>query len=520
LFTTRHGRLLVTLAVVVAGAAVAGAVFFMSGRAQEVKLTTATLVPGDAVLYIALNTNLSSSEWVSAFKLTTRLTGEEAEDELRDAIEGEGGVEWERDVAPFLGGNAAFFLLSVDIASTTGEGGIVVRCKDSRRCLEVVLREGPGFDRAEGGGTTYYVNEDRGLYVARLGDHLVAATSEAALFAVIDVDGGRRPSLAANRDFQALRDELTRSFLTFGYVDLDAIASSAVAGTAVESAFREAGLGNYVFRPMAYAMSAKGDSFQGQAASLIEPGVSNRMLQPRESRYARMVPSATAFFVSTTALGETWRESIGASRADVDTAIRENTEFRDLDDLLGALGGELGIGDVEAIIELFWGETALALWFPEENEDEPSGLLLTEVRDPAGVMAVIDRVFADAPLTERETVAGVVMRTRRGGPGPAVAVALKGNDLLIGTEDAVRVGLEGPRQTLARAARFRDAAGALPHSTGTFAYFDLHQLIRLGDGAVPGDLGRAERVLNGLMITMVEERGLARIGGALVIKEQ
>jgi hypothetical protein len=520
LFASRHGRLLATLAVVVAGAAVAGAVFFMPGRAQEVKLTTAALVPGDAVLYIALNTNLSSSEWVSAFRLATRLSGDDAERGLRDAIEGEGGVEWERDVAPFLGGNAAFFLLSVDIASTTAEGGIVIRCKDGRRCLEVVLREGPGFESAERGGRMYYVNEEQGLSVARLGDHLVAATSEEALFAVIDVEGGRRPSLAANRDFQALRDELTRSFLTFGYADLDAIASSAVAGTAVESAFRESGLGNYVFRPMAYAMSARGDSFQGQAASLIEPGISNRMLQPRESRYARMVPSATAFFVSTTALGETWRESFDASRADVDAAIRENTEFRDLDDLLGAPGGELGIGDVEAIIELFWGETALALWFPEEGEDEPSGLLLTEVRDPAGVMAVIDRVFADAPLTESETVAGVEMRTRRGGPGPALAVALKGDDLLVGTEDAVRAVLEGPRQTLARAARFREATDNLPHALGTFVYFDLHRLIRLGGGAVPGGLDRAERVLDGLMITMVEERGLARVGGALVIKEQ
>jgi hypothetical protein len=520
LFASRHGRLLATLAVVVAGAAVAGAVFFMSGRAQEVKLTTATLVPGDAVLYVALNTDLSSREWVAGFRLATRLSGDDAERGLRDAIEAEGGVDWGRDVAPFLGGNAAFFLLSVDLGRTAGEGGLVVRCKDGRRCLDVVLREGPGFNRAERAGAVYYASEAEGVFVARLGDHLVAATSEAALFAVIDVEGGRRPSLAANRDFQALRDELTRSFLSFTYVDMDAIAGSALAGTAVESAFREAGLGDYVFRPMAYAMSAKGDSFQGQAASLIEPGVSNRMLQPRESRYARMVPSATAFFVSTTALGETWRESIDASRADVDTAIGENTEFRDLDDLLGALGGELGIGDVEAIIELFWGETALALWFPEENGDEPSGLLLTEVRDPAGVMPVIDRVFADAPLTESETVAGVVMRTRRGGPGPALAVALKGDDLLVGTEDAVRAVLDGPRQTLARAARFRDAAGALPHSPGTFAYFDLHQLIRLGDGAVPGDLGRAERVLNGLMITMVEDRGLARIGGALVIKEQ
>jgi hypothetical protein len=519
LFATRQGRLLITIAVVIAGAAVAGAVFFMSGRAQEVNLTTASLVPGDAVVYVALNTDLSSGEWVSAFRLATRLSGDNAKDSLRDAIEDEGGVDWERDVAPFLGGNAALFLLSVDVASTSAEGGLILRCKDGQRCLDVILREGPPLDPAERSGVRYYINDDEGVYVARLGDHIVATTTEDALFAVVDVQQGRRPALSANRDFQALRDELTRSFLSFSYLNMDAIADSALEGSDLGVALREIGLGGYAFRPMAYALSAKGDSFQGQAASLIEPGVSNRMLQPRESRFARVVPAETAIFFSTTSLGETWRESIDASRGDVDAAIRENTEFGDLDEFLDALGSELGLGDIEAIVDLFWGETALALWFPTGDEDAPAGLLLTEVRDPAGVMDVIDRVFADSPLTGSETVNGVEMRTRRDGSEPTLAVALDGNDLLAGTEDAVRAVLQGPRQSLAGASRFRDTVRDLPHALGTFLYLDLHRLIRLGDTAVPGALDQAERVLNGLVITMVEERGIARIGGALVVKE-
>jgi hypothetical protein len=63
-----HG-LPITVGLVAVAAVVGGAILFTSGRASEVNLTTASLVPEDAGVYFALNTDLTSSEWVNTFRL-------------------------------------------------------------------------------------------------------------------------------------------------------------------------------------------------------------------------------------------------------------------------------------------------------------------------------------------------------------------------------------------------------------------------------------------------------------------
>jgi hypothetical protein len=53
---------ILTAAVALAGAAAGAVILFTSSKASDVNLTTASLVPADAGMHIALNTDLSSRE--------------------------------------------------------------------------------------------------------------------------------------------------------------------------------------------------------------------------------------------------------------------------------------------------------------------------------------------------------------------------------------------------------------------------------------------------------------------------
>ncbi|HMO97037.1 MAG TPA: hypothetical protein PKD27_13040, partial [Tepidiformaceae bacterium] len=78
-FLTKPVGTALTIGIAVLGAAVAGAILFTSSRASEVNLTTAQLVPADAGLYFALNTDLSSDQWVATFNLIKKLGNDDPE---------------------------------------------------------------------------------------------------------------------------------------------------------------------------------------------------------------------------------------------------------------------------------------------------------------------------------------------------------------------------------------------------------------------------------------------------------
>lgn len=134
----RQFGILATVGVVAIGAIAAATILATSGKASDVNLTTAQLVPADAGLYVALNTDLSSSQWVSAFSLIKKLGAEDPEQELRDTAEGEGGLDWEDDVAPFLGGNAAFYVSGFSVSEMSVKGALILRAKDAERAMEVI----------------------------------------------------------------------------------------------------------------------------------------------------------------------------------------------------------------------------------------------------------------------------------------------------------------------------------------------------------------------------------------------
>jgi hypothetical protein len=127
----------ITGALVAVAAVVGGAIWYTSGKASDVNLTTASLVPEDAGFYFALNTDLTSSQWVSTFNLAERLGQDDPEEQLKDTAD-EVDIDWDDDVAPFLGGNAAVFVRGIDINDFNAQGAVILKCTDAEAALEVL----------------------------------------------------------------------------------------------------------------------------------------------------------------------------------------------------------------------------------------------------------------------------------------------------------------------------------------------------------------------------------------------
>ncbi|MBI2764777.1 MAG: DUF3352 domain-containing protein [Chloroflexi bacterium] len=508
-----------TLALVALGAAVAAVILVSSGGASDVDLTSANLVPEDSGLYFALNTDLSSSQWVAAFKLAERLGEPDAENQLKDSVTGE-GIDWEDEVAPFLGGNAAVFVRNIDIAGRSAQGGAIIKTKDAKKALKVFKEQSGGeFEGATRDGVDYESAADMGMYVAIIDGHLVITTDEESLFAVIAVNNGKAKALSTVPDFQRLRDGLTKNFLGFLYVSTEKLAGDYFLNDPVfKRALQDSGTGDLVFKPMAMVWGARSEGFEFDAASVSDGGKASPLMAPHTSRFASLVPGETAIFVSATNVAQTWRDAVDGARAQIDAAIKEEGTYRSLDEAMKAAGAEAGLTSVEELIDLLQGETAIAAWFPDGTQESAEGLILFDVKDAAQARTVIDKVFkASAKGALRtETVGTVEVTVAKTAEGDEVAYAITDGYAAVGSLAGVKGVLARKDAPLSDLTLYKDAVG--DSQLGAFAFFNLQKLLALTEGGVPPELDQATRALDALIINAVkDDKGLARISGVVTV---
>jgi hypothetical protein len=525
--TSRPAAVAITGGLAVMAAVLGWFLVSASGKAEGVDLTTAELVPHDTTVYVALNTKLDSSEWIAAFDLLEKLGAEDPEEELINAAEEDGLVDWEDDVAPFLGGNAAFYMGDYDWSSgdAPNEFGVIVQAADAERAMEVVFEQlgGDEADEVEYEGQVYYYIPDPidgDGYLARIGSHLVVTGSEAEMERVIDVAQGREPSLKDDAEFAALHDELTKNFIGFVYMDTEKLLSGAL----------EAGLGvlfededelwQWGSSKTASVISAKDGGFVFQAAGQTEPSPISPLLTAREeSRFAQMVPADAAMFFSIYDVAGAWDGITDAWRDELDEIVRADGEFDSFDEAMDDAAAEIGVDEFEDFIGLFKGEAALAGWFPTADEDEGIFAGLVEVNDEARLREILEESDSIDILRE-ETWGGVEVSIYEGDdePGEEFAFAITDGYALLGDPEAVQMVLESDGDSLADTARYQDAKETLGMRLGSFGYFDLATLIETfsGDDFVTGEVFRAE-ALQALIFNLVEDGGFTRSAGAVTI---
>ncbi len=518
----RQQGLLISGALAVVGALVAGVILFTSGKASEVNLTSASLVPADAAVFVGLNTDLSSSQWVSAFKVVEKLGQENPEDELKRAVTDGAGLDWEKEIAPFLGGDAAFFLTGVDILGRDFAGGVIVRCKDSRKAMDVFLDQaGRDVTEHEYDGVAYSVSTDDDGAVARLDDHLVVTSDEETLKLVIDVWKGRKPSLGGDGEFKQLRDDLTGNFLAFAWVRMGSLfEGTPLDDAALREALERAGSKDLLNRPMGAAITASDGGLGFHAASRAEVANSQAWAIPRESRFAKLVPQDTVVFASTAGIADAWGQAMSSGgRNAIDDALEQDGTFGSLDDLFSELGRPLGLGSIEEVVQILSGEAAVALWPRDESFDDPEGVFLAEVRDEKQAAAILAKLFAanSSGRPRTESIGGHDVTIADTDTGEETAYAVLDGYVVAGTLAGVRTYFDSGKKDLTATAEFKHTRATLQSALGTFAYINLH---RIFEGSMPGGFGPFEAAsLEGAIFNFVTENGLSRTSGVVTVKE-
>ncbi len=423
-------------------------------------IPTAHLVPDDVALYVALSTDLDSPSWGGALDETEDAGAEDPLAQLRELLATEGGIDWDEEVEPFLGGAAVLFVSSLDGADGEGPAGAVIfRANDARAAEAVILgRRSDGFDEREYRDVPYKVMAEGGV-LAVIGDHFVYAADEPTLHAIVDTRLGDTRALADADDFRRLRNALEGDALAFVYIhpgNLMGVMDWALEPSGEEDAPAEepdilaiVGLDELFAEPIGVVLKTDEDSFRVQAAMLGDPGPLVPLLRPRDSRFAELVPAETAVFVSAYDVAGVVDEAFGDTglAARLRDAVLESADEE----------GELGL--VEDLLSLFEGELAFALW-PSGDADDFGFVLLAEVDNEEYARQLLEELFAEA------LDAGEIALVVEGGiaaVGPSAA--------------AIEAVLDGAGPSLAASGHFAATVSTLDKELATFAYVDIMGLL-------------------------------------------
>ena len=454
-------------------------------------LPTAHLVPEDVALYVGLSTDLDAKSWLGAFALLERLGIEDPLGKVREGLEGEGEVDWDDEIEPFLGGAAVIFLSGFDSdrREVGPPGAVIFHARDASAAEAVILsRRSDNFEERGYRDVAYKVMDEGGV-LAVIGDHFIYAVDETTVRAIVDASLGETRSLAASDDFRRLRNALDGEALAFVYVHPGSLMDEALdtppeeAGPDILSLL---GLGDLFSAPMGVVVRSGESAFRVEAVMLGDPGPIVRLLRPRESRFARLVPAETAIFVSTYDIAGVVDDFFGSSGFG-----------QLLRDAVVDGGGEEGeIARIEDLLSLLDGEVAFAIWTSDDGESTEI-VLLAEVDDEDRARELLEEFVGDS-LTEGETV-----------------LSVEDGIAIIGSRAAIEFVRSPSGPTLAGSERYAATVAELDAPLATFAYIDIWRLIASGEDDFD-DLDLDGDAL-GLIVNLVWEDDRVQVEAALSI---
>ena len=471
---------------------------------------TARFVPADAVIYATVNTDPASRQWVQTAQLLERLSLDERLRGARDDGLAFADLDWDAEIAPFLGGEATVAVTSLDgdrpqvlvvLATDDGERAWnhAVRLLDERTQAEGVR---PGTRDYRGATIRTYDEQSAGgsLWITRRGDHLIVGSDPAQAAVVLDLAAGKGEALAGLDRFRAARAAVPGEALVYVYVNpslaegafQDLAATMVMPATPAGAALRSAGMENAAF---ALAVTAERTGFRFAWHTVgIDAGrnpVSLRVA-PADSRYAALAPADSLLFLYGTDL-------YGGVIRGIKEAVARAEDDPDADEFVAGLREwadelkrELGFDYDRDLLAHLTGEFALAAGARDFEMDDAWALAVSGVDDAPRVsrsLALLDdysRRQGRRVTTTRVGAATVTESTPRGRADDAVAYSLSSNDLIVGTGRATVQQALAPTATLAGVKEYQEALSVLPDSRVLTVFVNLARVVDLARGPMAG----------------------------------
>jgi hypothetical protein len=336
-------RLLALLAL--SGAVIAGVVAVLwsagSSTAQREPFSTVAVTPAEVDLYIALNTEPASEQWLAFSDLLDAIN---VQDPFRDAWTealAEEDIDWDEDIVSMLGDEAYVAITDFSLIDDQAGAVAVFQLRDTARAEsffvervdEALEDEDDGREETtyEGvkthlipydtddfnfDGDDYEYDEDApttdelSFAAAAFTNNLaIFGLAEGDVYDVIDVMQGRAPSAATNARFMEQRAQRVDDFLLWGFIDMQP------AWDALEKYIEEESDDNDDLEQLqrvvdesrastdrvTFSLSATSDGLLIDMTSLRAPGAApedSYLSKPFETQFADAVPADTLFFAA------------------------------------------------------------------------------------------------------------------------------------------------------------------------------------------------------------------------------
>lgn len=190
------------------------------GSATGSKDDPATAIPSDAPVAVRFATDLDGDAWSKNFAFADEVdpADRDLKQLLIQELDSDPEVKYTRDIKPWLGDEAMFFLTDYDAAAGEPDAGFVAQITDEDAAKKFIERERDGARSASYSGTEYFVDENEGA-AGVVGGFFVFASGEDQIKAVVDAAGGA--SLAEEDRFRDAMDEAPDDAAATAYADVD-----------------------------------------------------------------------------------------------------------------------------------------------------------------------------------------------------------------------------------------------------------------------------------------------------------
>jgi Protein of unknown function (DUF3352) len=467
------------------------------GGGSGVEVGPATAVPASAALYIDATVKPSGQAQTDANEalkkvLDTPDPGGKIVSLIEDESKSEGHpINYQQDVAPWLGEQAGFFF--TDLTDNSQKGAAVIETTNPTAALAFARKASGATDtdpapKSYNGASYQDDPSDPGIVFGTVGDFLVTG-DETAFKAAVDADMG--DSLGDSGDFKDSLDQLPSARLGTLYTVprtlIDALGPNQIDQQSQAAIERSAG--EALDKPVSGALTASADSFD-----LEFIGGDNGVDTP-ESALVGDVPADSWLALGLGNLGDTAKRTIeqlkesGIPDFEQGLAQVEQATGASIDQLTNALG--------DAVI-----------YVRGESEKTLNGALVIQTKDPELTGRLLSQLQtlvqlgsqgATRPLQLSGGGTGFQINDPTQTPQP-VEIAQQGDKIVIGYGANSAAQSLAPAQKLADSPSFSSAKGQVS-DLGTDFFLDFPKVFRLAEaqGAKSDpDYGRAKPYLNAL----------------------